>query len=53
MIAPDVRAGFRSSTPHDHYSLLRTIEDAWGLPCLANTCHANAMAEFFGTAASP
>ncbi len=53
VIAPDVRAGFRSSAPHDHYSLLRTIEDAWGLPCLANACHANAMAEFFGSATTP
>ncbi len=53
VIAPGVPAGFRSSVPHDHYSLLRTIEDAWGLPCLANACRANAMAEFFGTAATP
>ena len=53
VIAPDVPAGFRSSVPHDHYSLLRTIEDAWGLPCLANACSANDMAEFFRTAATP
>lgn len=24
--------------PYNHYSLLRTVEDAFGLPCLANTC---------------
>jgi hypothetical protein len=24
--------------PYNHYSLLRTIEDNFGLPCLANTC---------------
>jgi hypothetical protein len=24
--------------PYNHYSLLRTIEDNWGLGCLANTC---------------
>lgn len=24
--------------PYNHYSLLRTIEDNWGLSCLANTC---------------
>jgi len=26
------------STPYNHYSLLRTIEDAFGLPCLQNAC---------------
>ena len=25
-------------TPYNHYSLLRSIEDAFGLPCLANAC---------------
>jgi hypothetical protein len=47
VIASNVTAGYRSSTAHNHYSLLRTIEDAWGLGCLANTCSANNMAEFF------
>jgi hypothetical protein len=27
-----VRSGIRVSIPYDHYSLLRTIEDAWHLP---------------------
>ena len=27
-----------SFTAYNHYSLLRTIEDNWGLGCLANTC---------------
>jgi phospholipase C len=31
---PDVRAGERSSVPHDHYSILRTIGDALRLPPL-------------------
>jgi phosphatidylinositol-3-phosphatase len=31
---PGARAGARSMTPYDHYSLLRTIEDLWGLPKL-------------------
>jgi phosphatidylinositol-3-phosphatase len=26
------------STPYNHYSLLRTFEDAFGLPCLQNAC---------------
>lgn len=31
VIAPGMRAGLRVGTPLTHYSLLRTIEDAWGL----------------------
>ena len=26
---PDVIAGTRSALPHNHYSLLRTVQDAW------------------------
>ncbi len=47
VMAKNVPPGFRSSTAHNHYSLLRTIEDAWGLGCLVNTCSANNLAEFF------
>ncbi len=47
VISPLTRAGMRSATWHDHYSLLRTVEDAWGLGCLAQTCGANDMREFF------
>jgi phospholipase C len=35
-----VRKGARITTPTDHYSLLRTIEDAWGLPLLGNSAKA-------------
>lgn len=28
------------NTPYNHYSLLRSIEDAFGLPCLAHACDA-------------
>ena len=45
--SPSTPAGFRSSTPHDHYSLLRTVQTAWGLDCLALSCAADTMAEFF------
>lgn len=31
---PGARTGARSLVPYDHYSLLRTIEDLWGLPRL-------------------
>ena len=48
---PRIAAGYRSSTPHTHYSLLRTIQDAWQLGCLEETCEATDLGEFFG--ASP
>lgn len=38
---PGARAGVRSMTPYDHYSLLRTIEDLWGLPRLGNAAAAS------------
>ncbi len=47
VISKEVQPRFQSSTPHNHYSLLRTIEDAWGLPCLNLSCQANNLAEFF------
>jgi acid phosphatase len=47
VISPRVRAGFRSAISHSHYSILRTIEDAWGLGCLDHTCTSNDLREFF------
>ncbi len=47
VIGPMVRAGFKSKVAHTHYSLLRTIEDAWGLGCLNRTCRSNDLREFF------
>jgi hypothetical protein len=38
---PGARAGVRSMTPYDHYSLLLTIEDLWGLPKLGYTASAS------------
>jgi phosphatidylinositol-3-phosphatase len=46
--SPEMPAGFKSQQPHDHYGVLRTIEDAWGLGCLAESCSAAPMREFFG-----
>jgi acid phosphatase len=48
VITPDVPAGMTSPVAHDHYSLLRTIQDGIGIPCLAESCDANTMGEFFG-----
>ena len=47
VISPRARAGYRSATAHNHYSLLRTVEDFWGLGCLNRTCYANDLREFF------
>jgi hypothetical protein len=30
--------GIKDNTPYNHYSLLRTFQDAFGLGCLQNTC---------------
>ncbi len=48
VVSPLARPGARSGMAHDHYSLVRTIEDAWGLGCMAQTCSANDMRELFG-----
>jgi acid phosphatase len=50
VIANRVQAGFRSAVAYNHYSLLRTIELAWGLaPLTANDAHATAMSDFFAS----
>jgi phosphatidylinositol-3-phosphatase len=47
VISPLGKPAFVSATSHSHFSLLHTIEDAWGMPCLANACSANDLREFF------
>ena len=47
VISPLGRQAFQSATAHTHYSLLHTIEKAWGMPCLVNACSANDLREFF------
>ena len=46
MVARPGLAGFTSSTTHNHYGLLRTIEDIFGLPCLSLACGATSLSEF-------
>ena len=48
-VGPGARPGYRSSNVYTHYSLLRTIEDAWGLPALGNSAQAPSMADLFGS----
>jgi len=45
------RAGTRSTTWHNHYSLLRTVQDAWRLGCLEMSCTASPLGELFRSGA--
>lgn len=36
-ISPLAKKGFTSNTPYNHYNLLRTIQDAWGLGTLGHS----------------
>jgi phospholipase C len=36
LISPLAKNGFKDDTPYTHYSLLRTISEAWGLPLLGH-----------------
>ncbi|MGH8211409.1 MAG: alkaline phosphatase family protein, partial [Steroidobacteraceae bacterium] len=42
--------GHKSARPYDHYSLLRTLEAGFGLPCLNHACDATSkvMNDMFG-----
>ncbi len=47
VISHETHSGMTSSQAHDHYSVLRTVEEAWGLGCLRNSCGATDLSEFF------
>jgi hypothetical protein len=55
VISPLGKPAYQSVVPYTHYSLLRTIEDAWGLPELEHAACACAppMTDFFTVAAQP
>ena len=40
LISPLVKSGFRDNTPYTHYSLLKTMESAWGLSFLGHAADA-------------
>jgi hypothetical protein len=42
-ITPNMTAGFKASGLYSHYSMLRTIEQAWGLPYLGNAASSSAL----------
>jgi phospholipase C len=48
VISPLGKPGYVSNVPYDHYSLLRTIETAWGLPLLGKAaCDCSAVMDDF------
>jgi hypothetical protein len=48
MIGPSVVPGYQSPTAYSHYSLLNTVESAWGLsPLTSNDGNATPMTDFF------
>lgn len=47
VIAPGLRPGLRVNVPYNHYSLLATVEDAFGLARLRNAASATPMSAFF------
>ncbi len=36
LISPQVKSNFKDDTPYSHYSILKTISEAWGLPYLGH-----------------
>jgi hypothetical protein len=46
MVARAGLSHFTSSVAHNHYGLMRTIEDIFGVPCLNNSCGAAPLSEF-------
>ena len=42
-LGPMVRTGADTAKGYNHYGLLRTIEEAWGLPLLGKSARANAI----------
>lgn len=47
VVAPSVKAGTKSPTDYSHYSMLKTIEDIFGVPELGGAKNANSMAAGF------
>ena len=39
-ISPQVKPNFEDATPYSHYSILKTISEAWGLPYLGHAADA-------------
>lgn len=46
-VGPMVRANARSSQNVDHYAVMRTIEDAFNVPCIAQACNRSNVAKIW------
>lgn len=40
LISPQVKSAYQDATPYSHYSILKTISEAWGLPLLGHAADA-------------
>ncbi len=47
IITKHTTKGFSSPSPANHYTLLRTIQEAFGLGCLSASCNNGDLAQFF------
>jgi acid phosphatase len=52
-VGPSIRAGTAYADDANHYSLLRTFEDNWGLGCLARACRSSNLGALFTPNESP
>jgi phospholipase C len=41
LVSPQAKKGFQDDTPYTHYSILKTIAEAWGLPFLGKAADEN------------
>ena len=44
-VGAHVKVAYQSSSAINHYSVLRTLEDLYGLGCLGNTCSAGTITD--------
>lgn len=52
-VGTGVLPGTQSRDHRTHYAWLRTVQDAWGLPCLANSCDAGNLSGMFSSSPAP
>ena len=52
-VGQGVKPGYESTTQINHYSVLRTLEDMYGLPALGNAANKTPITDIFGSSPSP
>jgi len=53
VVSPRTPSGTQSAVPSNHYGLLRTVEELWGLPLLGQSASARPLTEFFNLLQRP